>query len=134
MAQFYTKRSLCFKKAVDVNNTYKLAGGGFLSTCEDVAKLGQAILECKLLKKETYDQLLTSQIVSGKPTYYGLGFQASQDNKGRAFVGHVGNSVGAYTNLFVYPEAEKVIAVLINCTDPKVQLILDEAIDSIFDL
>lgn len=132
LAQFYTKRSLCFKKAVEVNNAYKLAGGGFLSTSGDVAKLGQSILERKLLKKETYDQLLTSQMVNEKPTYYGLGFQVSLDNKGRAFVGHVGNSVGAYTNLFVYPEAEKVIAVLINCTDPKVQLILDEAIDSIF--
>nr|WP_292963162.1 MULTISPECIES: serine hydrolase domain-containing protein [unclassified Allomuricauda] len=132
LAEFYTKRTLCFKRSVEVNNTYKLAGGGFLSTSEDVAKLGQSILERKLLKKETYDQLLTSQTVDGKPTYYGLGFQVSQDNKGRAFVGHVGNSVGAYTNLFVYPEAEKVVAVLINCTDPKVQSVLDGAIDSVF--
>ncbi|MCK0161780.1 serine hydrolase domain-containing protein [Allomuricauda sp. F6463D] len=134
LAQFYTKRSLCFKKAVEVNNVYKLAGGGFLSTSEDVAKLGQCILEQKLLKVETYGQLLTSQIVNENPTYYGIGFQVSKDSKGRNFVGHVGNSVGAYTNLFVYPEAEKVIAVLINCTDPKVQALLDEAIDSIFDL
>ena len=78
--------------------------------------------------------MLTSQIVSGKPTYYGLGFQVSQDNKGRAFVGHVGNSVGAYTNLFVYPEEQIVVSILINCTDPKVQALLDEAINSIFDL
>ncbi|AEM71010.1 beta-lactamase [Allomuricauda ruestringensis DSM 13258] len=131
--QFYTKRALCFTKAVEVNNTYKLAGGGYLSTCEDVAKLGQSVLERKLLKKETYDQLFTSQIVDGKSTYYGLGFQVSQDNNGRKFVGHVGSSVGAYTNLFIYPEQEKVIAILINCTDPKVQKELDLAIDAIFD-
>lgn len=134
MAHFYTKKALCFKKAVEVNNIYKLAGGGYLSTCEDVAKLGQAILERKLLKQETYDELLTSQIVEGKPTHYGLGFQVSQDDHGRAFVGHVGSSVGAYTNLFVYPEQEKVIAILINCTDPKVQSVLDEAIDCILNL
>lgn len=124
---------MCFTKAVEVNNTYKLAGGGYLSTCEDVAKLGQSVLERKLLKKETYDQLFTSQIVDGKSTYYGLGFQVSQDNNGRKFVGHVGSSVGAYTNLFIYPEQEKVIAILINCTDPKVQKELDLAIDAIFD-
>ncbi|WP_245980443.1 serine hydrolase domain-containing protein [Flagellimonas lutimaris] len=134
IAEFYAKRSLCFKKAVEVNNTYKLAGGGYLSTCKDAAKLGQAILVQKLLKKETYDQLLRSQIIDGNPTYYGLGFQVSQDAKGRPFVGHVGNSVGAYTNLFVYPEKEKVVAILINCTDPKVQPILDEAIDSVLNL
>jgi len=133
IAQFYTKRSLSFRKAVEVNNAYKLAGGGYLSTCEDVAKLGQGILERKLLKKETYDQLLTSQMVNGKSTYYGLGFQVSRDGNDRAFVGHVGSSVGAYTNLFVYPEQEKVVSILINCTDPKVQSVLDEAIDAIFD-
>jgi len=132
-AEFYTKRSLCFTEAVEVNNTYKLAGGGYLSTCDDVAQLGQAILVRKLLKSETYEQLLASQIVNGKPTHYGLGFQVSQDANGRAFVGHVGNSVGAYTNLFVYPEQEKVVAILTNCTDPKVQPILDEAIDAFFE-
>jgi serine beta-lactamase-like protein LACTB len=130
-AQFYTKRSLCFTDAVQVNNAYKLAGGGYLSTCEDVANLGQAILMQKLLKKETYCQLLTSQIIEDKPTYYGLGFQVSQDSVGRKFVGHIGSNVGAYTNLFVYPEQDKVFAVLINCTDPKVQPILDEAIDAV---
>ena len=133
-ASFYTKRSLCFKKAVEVNNVYKLAGGGFLSTSEDIAQLGHAILEHKLLKKETYDQLLTSQVVNGKTTYYGLGFQVSQDAAGRDFVGHVGNSVGAYTNLFIYPKEEKVISILINCTDPKVQPFLDKAIDGALDL
>ena len=133
-ASFYTKRSLCFKKAVEVNNVYKLAGGGFLSTSEDIAQLGQAILEHKLLKKETYDQLLTSQTVNDRPTYYGLGFQVSQDAAGRDFVGHVGNSVGAYTNLFIYPKEEKVISILINCTDPKAQPFLDSAIDAALDL
>lgn len=132
LAQFYTKTSICFKKAVSVNNTYKLAGGGFLSTSEDVARLGQAILEQKLLKKETYDRLLTAQEVNGKPTFYGLGFQVSQDVQGRPFVGHVGSSVGAYTNFFVYPGEELVVSVLINCTDPKVQEKLDRAIDALF--
>ena len=133
-ARFYTRRSLCFQKAVEVNNTYKLAGGGYLSNCDNVATLGQAILERKLLKNETYEQLLTSQTIDGKPVYYGLGFQVSQDSKGRPFVGHVGNSVGAYTNLFVYPNEQKVVAILINCTDPKVQPVLDEAIDSLFEV
>lgn len=123
--QYYTKTQLGFKNAVEVDNFYKVAGGGYVSTSADIAKLGQAILERKLLRPETYNELLSSQMVNGKPTYYGLGFQVSEDKGGSAFVGHVGSSVGAYTNLFVYPKEELVIAVLVNCTDPKVQDQLD---------
>ncbi len=130
-AKFYTKRTTGFKKTVEVNNFYKLAGGGYLSTSADIAKLGQAILDKKLLKKETYDQLLSAQIVKNKSTYYGLGFQVSQDTAGRPFIGHVGNSVGAYTNFFVYPNQDIVISILINCTDPKVQPDLDLALSAI---
>ncbi|MEM8999688.1 MAG: serine hydrolase domain-containing protein [Bacteroidota bacterium] len=126
-AEFYSKTAMGFKNAVQVNNFYKLAGGGYLSTSADIAAMGQAILRQRLLKKETYDQLLTSQIVAGKPTYYGLGFQVSQDAQRRSFVGHVGNSVGAYTNFYIYPEEKTVVSVLINCTDPKVQIDLDKA-------
>lgn len=123
--EFYTKIKLGFKKAVTVNNYYKLAGGGYLSTSNDISKLGQAILEQKLVKPEILKEILTSQIVNRKSTYYGLGFQVSKDDFGRNFVGHVGNSVGAYSNFFVYPKEELVVSVLINCTDPKVQDVLD---------
>ena len=134
MAECYTKTSTGFKKAVQVNNYYKIAGGGYLSTCEDVAQIGQAVLDGRLLDKDTYKEILTAQEVNEKSTYYGLGFQVSEDTKGRKFVGHVGNSVGAYTNFFVYPELEIVVSILINCTDPKVQPALDKAMDAILDL
>lgn len=128
LADFYTKTRSCFKKAVPVNNAYKLAGGGYLSTSADMAKLGQAVLERRLLPPKQWNQILTSQSVEGKPTYYGVGFQVSQDESGRKFVGHVGNSVGAYSNFFVYPREQLVVTVLINCTDPKVQKELDMAL------
>lgn len=127
-ANFYTRRKSGFKTAAPVDNRFKLAGGGYLSTSSDLAKLGQAYLENKIGEPEVIAQFLTSQIVDGKPTYYGLGWQVSQDNTGRYFYGHVGNGVGGYSNFFVYPENELVIAVLINCTDPKVQLNLDNDI------
>nr|WP_299343927.1 serine hydrolase domain-containing protein [Allomuricauda sp.] len=129
---FYTKTGLGFRESVPVNNYYKLAGGGYLSTSQDIAKLGQAILEQRLLRKETYEEIFSTQQVKGKSTYYGLGFQVSEDAKGRQYVGHVGNSVGAYTNFHVYPEEQLVISVLINCTDPKIQNNLDQAIHILF--
>ncbi|WP_350292879.1 serine hydrolase domain-containing protein [uncultured Croceitalea sp.] len=125
---YYTKTPIGFKKALEVNNFYKLAGGGYLSTCEDIAKLGGEILRQKLLNTETYKELLTAQLVDGNSIYYGLGFQVSEDKYGRSFMGHVGSSVGAYSNLFVYPKEELVVSILMNCTDTKVQDVLDDLI------
>src|SRR5690606_604399 len=104
IAKFYAPSTLGFKEAMEVDNNYKLAGGGYLSTAADIARLGQAVLEGRLLEKATYETLLTSQIVQGMPAYYGLGFQVSRDGKGREFVGHLGNSVGAYTQMYVFPD------------------------------
>ncbi|MGB5553621.1 MAG: serine hydrolase domain-containing protein [Flavobacteriaceae bacterium] len=130
LTKYYTKNRLGgFRKAIPVNNCYKLAGGGYLSTSEDIAKFGQAYLEGKMLKDATRNQFLTSQVINEKNTYYGLGWQVSQDQKGRPFYGHIGNGVGGYSNFFVYPEEQMVFAILINCTDPKVQGELDEVID-----
>src|SRR5690606_3890438 len=129
-SKFYTPSPMGFRPAMEVDNRYKLAGGGYLFTSSDIARLGQAILEGKLLQKETYDEVLASQEVQGEPTHYGLGFQVSRDKNGRSFVGHLGNSVGAYTQLYVYPGENKVISILINCSDPRVQGELDDAIAS----
>ncbi len=123
----YTKTKMGFKKTVPVNNYYKLAGGGYLSTSNDIAKLGHAILDKKLIAPEILKEILTSQTVNGSLTYYGLGFQVSQDDQGRNYVGHVGNSVGAYSNFFVYPKEQVVISVLINCTNPQIQNDLNRA-------
>lgn len=132
LAENYTKRTSGFIKAIDVDNFYKSAGGGYLSTSMDIAKMGQAILEQILLKQETFNELFTPATLNGESTYYGLGFQSSFDLEGRPFMGHVGNSVGAYTNFYVYPKEQLVISILMNCTDPKVQKELDGAISSLF--
>ncbi len=133
VAKFYSRNRLGFRKAMPVNNFYKLASGGYLSTSIDIAKFGQAHLSKSVLKEEISSQFLTSGIVDGKPTYYGLGWQVSEDKKGRFFYGHVGNSVGGYSNLFIYPKEQMVFSILVNCTNPKVQDVLDEVLDCLID-
>lgn len=130
-AEFYTKNKIRMKAATTVDNHYKIAGGGYLSTSGDIAKLGTGVLNRRLLGNKQWDQLLASQLVNGNPTYYGLGFQVSQDSLGRNFVGHIGNSVGAYSNFFVFPKSGLVISLLINCTDPRIQARLDNAIEGL---
>ena len=131
MANFYSKNHLGFRDAIAVNNYFKLAGGGYVSTSADVAKFGQALLEGKLFPNAMQNEFLAAQTVNLQSTFYGLGWQVSQDRQGRPFYGHVGNGVGGYANFFVYPDQQTVIAILINCTDPKVQAELDEVIDAL---
>ena len=130
VTKFYTKGITGFRKAIPVDNFYKLAGGGYLSTSDDIAKFGQAFLDRKVeISEEILNQFLTAQEVEGNSTYYGFGWQVSEDAKGRKFFGHVGNGVGGYSNFFVYPKEQLVFSILINCTDPKVQKSLDAIVD-----
>ena len=128
----YTRRRSGFRLAIQVDNQYKLAGGGYLSTSEDLAKLGQASLVNALIPAEIMTQFLSPQRTKGHSTYYGLGWQVSEDFKGRPYIGHVGNGIGGYSNFLVYPREEVVIALLINCTDPRIQGALEEEIYPLF--
>ena len=127
---FYSKSSLGFRKAIPVNNFFKLAGGGYLSTAQDISNFGQAFLNKEVLNDSTQNQFLSSEIINNELTYYGLGWQVSQDAKGRPFYGHIGNGVGGYSNFFVYPKEKMVLSILINCTNPNVQEELDQVIDA----
>ncbi len=134
LTTFYSKNRHGFRKSIPVNNYYKMAGGGYLSTAEDIAKLGQAYLDGKIVDREIVSQFLTSGKINGNPTYYGLGWEVSEDKRGRPFYGHIGNGVGGYSNFFVYPEQQMVFAILVNRTDPKVQTELDKVVDILSNL
>ena len=98
-----------------VDNSYKWAGGGFLSTTQDLARVGRKLLERKLLRPETRDLLWTSQHTrDGKATDYGMGWRSGRDAQGRRWVGHTGGSIGGTANLLIYPEQHLMIAVLVN--------------------
>lgn len=133
IASFYSKNRLGFRKAISVNNEYKLAGGGYLSTTENIAKFGQAFSDGIFLNEEILSQFLTSETINGNKTYYGLGWQVSEDKMGRDYYGHVGNGVGGYSNLFVYPKEQMVFTVLINCSNPNVQGELDTVVDTLIE-
>lgn len=126
---FYSKGRLGFRKAIPVNNTYKLAGGGYLSTASDIARFGQLYLGANLTGDYVQSQFFTSGIVNGAPTYYGLGWQVTQDKFGRKYYGHVGNGVGGYAVFYVYPEQDMVFSILMNCTNPGVLDTLEEVIE-----
>lgn len=110
-----------FKRATEVNNFFKLGGGGFLSTAYDVNLMGQAILGKAFLKPAYQEQMLTSQkLNNGDNTGYGIGWQSAPDWKGRTYYGHIGNGIGGYAWFYVYPEEEVVFTFLFNTTNPSI--------------
>lgn len=110
---FYDKNFIGFRtESVPVDNSYKWAGGGFLSTVEDLAIFAQAHLDASFLEKETVDLWTASQKNrKGESINYGIGWRSGEDKKGRRWYGHGGGSVGGSSLLLVFPE-EKVVAVL----------------------
>jgi CubicO group peptidase (beta-lactamase class C family) len=99
-----------------VDNSYKWAGGGFLSTPEDLVRFGwSVIVDGQLLRPETVKLLTTSQHTNdGKETGYGMGWAVSTGSQGRREIGHGGGSVGGASRLTVFPDQRVVIAMIIN--------------------
>lgn len=98
-----------------VNNEYKVAGGGFLSTSEDLIRFGNEIITPTLISSTTLKELLTSQILdSGEKTYYGVGFGIGETKNKTPKYSHSGGGIGASTLLLMYPKEQVVISILTN--------------------
>ena len=98
-----------------VDNSYKWAGGGFLSTPEDLVRFGWAIVDGQLLRPETIRLFTTSQRTNdGKETGYGMGWSVSTDARGRRQIGHSGGSVGGAARLTIFPQQRVVVAMNVN--------------------
>ena len=122
--QFYKKSAVLKKPVVasPVCNEFKVAGGGFLSTSEDIVKFGNEIIFPKTVSKEALTEIVTSQhLKNGEKTGYGLGFSVETSKKGTPKYYHTGGGVGASTILVVYPKEELVMTVLTNLTGVSMQ-------------
>jgi serine beta-lactamase-like protein LACTB, mitochondrial len=101
------------RNAPYVDNSYKWAGGGFLSTAEDLALFGSALLQPGFLKPESLRQLFTSQKTSdGKETGYGIGWFVGKSKSGQKVYAHDGGAVGGSSRLLLYPDAHMVVAMI----------------------
>ena len=117
---FYTRRRegrFVFAKKVDLSN--KWAGGGYLSTADDIARFAAAHAKAGFHKASTLRTLFTpAQLTNGKQIRYGFGWSSKKLN-GRHVVGHTGGSVGGTCLMMLWPEEELVVVVLTNVSDGK---------------
>ena len=103
-----------------IDNSHKWAGGGFLSTTEDLLRFAHAHLEPSLLSRETLDLLWTSQrTVTGEEVGVGIGWRIMPPSRvgGRRAVGHAGGAIGGNALLLVYPDDGVAVAVAANIAD-----------------
>jgi len=116
-SRFYTRADSLspIVNAPSVDNSNKWAGGGFISTTQDLARFGQAMLDAKILKRPTIQAMWSPQhTADGKPTTYGIGWAVTTDSTGRTSYSHSGGSVGGTALLVVYPREQMVFAFLFN--------------------
>lgn len=97
----------------DLSN--RIPGGGFYSTLEDVLKFGNALLEGKLIRRESLDLMVQAQDVAYDGNKYGLGWYlygpAPHEN---VVIGHGGGQSGCTSQLMLVPASKTVVAVLSN--------------------
>lgn len=107
-----------------VDSSYKWAGGGFLSTPEDLVRFGQAHMQPGFLQAETLAELQTSQVLrSGEETNYGLAWRTGTQDDGDVTLGHSGGSVGGTTLLILIPAHDMVVAGVVNISGSAGQIV-----------
>jgi CubicO group peptidase (beta-lactamase class C family) len=111
-ARGYQKVNGQVKNASLMDSSYKIPGGGYVTTAEDLVRFVQALLGGKLLKASTVSEMWTaSQQSLASGNSYGLGFQVYDGGK---YISHSGSQAGTSTNLFIFPEARFTVAVMAN--------------------
>ncbi len=96
------------------DTSYKIPGGGMISTASDLARFALALRQGRLLKPETVELMWTRQTLrSGKQTRYGLGWSIEKVDDATV-VGHGGGQQGTATILAIARDTGEIIAVMSN--------------------
>jgi len=116
-----------------VDNSYKWAGGGFLSTPEDLLRFAAAHARPGYLQRETLELLFAPQrLRSGETTGYGIGWRRYSDARGERVVGHSGGSVGGTTILTLNRDTGLIVAVVANLSNAPVGPALAARLEALF--
>ena len=115
-ATFYERgRDGRLVRAPYVDNSYKWAGGGFISNTADLVRFAMVHATPGFLQPATVETLWSpQQLRSGESTGYGIGWGSSTDANGRRIVSHTGGSVGGRAVLILYPSENLAVAMLSN--------------------
>lgn len=112
---YYVRDNGRLVNAPFVDNSYKWAGGGFLSTTGDVVRFANAHLTDEFLSEAAKQLLFTEQQTwDGEGVGYGFGWFIGDDDEGRRLLSHSGGSVGGTSMMIIQPDTRVVVVGLIN--------------------
>ena len=99
-----------------LDSSYKIPGGGWLSSADDMARFEVAVLNDKLMKRTTRDVMWAPQKTrDGSANGYALGWGWGRGEKeGLHVVGHSGGQQGTSTYIMLDPERRDGVVILVN--------------------
>ena len=117
-----------------LDSSYKIPGGGLISSADDMARFEAAILADKLIQRSTRDLLWTIlKPTEGKPSHYALGWFVAE-KFGLRTAGHTGGQQGTDTAFVIAPERRAGVVVLANMDNVNTNLLADEILKIVLDL
>ncbi len=117
----FNKREVVYLGEPDVSN--KWAGGGLVSTADDLTRFAAALLGDDLVEATWREELFAPRLLpdgNENPQHYGLGFRINRRSKespaGNLYraVHHGGTALGSQAFLVMLPEISLSVAVVIN--------------------
>ncbi len=117
-----------------LDSSYKIPGGGLISSADDMARFELAMLANKLVKPATRETMWTPQKpADGSPDDYGLGW-GTLKKYGLNLVGHDGSQQGTSTSIVLAPEKRAGVVVLANMDDVDATDLSEQVLKIVLDL
>lgn len=128
---FYVGQGDRYTAARPVDSSFRIAGGGLVSTPTDLARFGLALQDGRLLSADGVRRMWTVQPLadgSANPQNYALGWRVDEstrlfvDGRPLQVVHHGGTQAGAAAFLLLVPEQGLAVAVMANSSDGRAQV------------
>ena len=131
---YHRDKSGSVQNAGVLDSSYKIPGGGLISSADDMANFEVALLAGKLLKPATQQLMWTVQhTADGNPTGYALGWGVT-DRLGFHTVGHDGGQQGTSTVIILAPQKSAAVVVLANMDGQDVNALAESLLKITLDL
>lgn len=131
---YHKDKSGVVQNAGVLDSSYKIPGGGLISSADDMARFEIAIMANKLVKPATREVMWTiQQPTEGKHNHYALGWFVT-DRFGLHVVGHTGGQQGTDTAIVMAPERHEGVVVLANMDGVNTNSLAEEILKIVLDL
>lgn len=131
---YHQDKSGVVRNAGVLDSSYKIPGGGLISSASDMAKFAAAMLADSLVKPATRELMWAEQhTAGGKSTRYGLGWGIG-DKFGLHLVAHDGGQQGTSTAMILAPQRRAAILVLCNMDNVAANQLAEDLLRVLLDL